>query len=99
MDAYAPALLALGLKGMIGKGPRSAEVKAACQTHKAVYFGGIGGAGALLARTIKSAELIAYEDLGTEAIRRLVVEDFPATVVNDCYGGDAYLDARAQWRK
>ncbi len=99
MDAYTPALLALGLKGTIGKGPRSAEVKAALQTSRAVYFGGIGGAGALLAQTIKSVELIAYEDLGTEAIRRLVVEDFPAFVVNDCYGGDAYLEARAQWRK
>jgi len=99
MDAYAPALLARGLKGMIGKGPRSESVKQALQEHTAVYLGGLGGAGALLARTIRAAELVAYEDLGTEAIRRLEVEGFPAIVINDCYGGDAYLDARARWRK
>ena len=99
MDAYAPRLVALGLKGMIGKGPRSEAVKAALQEHKAVYFGAIGGAGALLAKTIKSVELIAYKDLGTEAIRRLVVEDFPAIVINDCHGGDAYLAGRDAWRK
>ncbi len=99
MDAYAPALLASGLKGMIGKGPRSDEVKAALQTYRAVYFGGIGGAGVLLAQTITSAELIAYEDLDTEAIRRLVVAEFPAVVVNDCHGGDAYLEARARWSR
>jgi len=99
MDAYAPQLVTLGLKGMIGKGPRSEAVKAALQEHQAIYFGAIGGAGALLAQTIKSVELIAYEDLGAEAIRRLVVEDFPAIVINDCHGGDAYLAARARWRK
>ncbi len=99
MDAYVPQLVALGLKGMIGKGPRSETVKAALQEHKAIYFGAIGGAGALLAQTIKSVELIAYEDLGTEAIRRLIVEDFPAIVINDCHGGDAYLEGRARWRK
>jgi fumarate hydratase subunit beta len=99
MDAYAPTLLARGLKGMIGKGPRSAEVKAAIQQYKAVYFGGIGGAGALLAQKIVSAELIAYEDLGTEAIRRLEVVDFPVVVVNDCYGGDAYTEGQQRWRK
>jgi len=99
MDAYAPALLARGLKGMIGKGPRSDEVKQALKEHTGVYFGGLGGAGALLARTIKTAELVAYEDLGTEAIRRLEVEGFPAIVINDCYGGDAYLEASARWRK
>jgi fumarate hydratase subunit beta len=99
MDRYAPALLALGLKGMIGKGPRSREVREALTRHKAVYFGGIGGAGALLAQHIRSVELIAYEDLGTEAIRKLEVEDFPAIVINDCYGRDAYEEARARWRK
>lgn len=99
MDAYAPQLVALGLKGMIGKGPRSEAVKQALQEHKAVYFGAIGGAGALLARTVKSVELIAYDDLGTEAIRRLVVEDFPAIVINDCHGGDAYLAGRDAWRR
>lgn len=99
MDAYAPTLLARGLKGMIGKGPRSAEVKAAVQRYKAVYFGGIGGAGALLAKKIVSAELIAYEDLGTEAIRRLEVVDFPVVVINDCHGGDAYTEGQKRWRK
>ena len=99
MDRYTPALLARGLKGTIGKGPRCDEVRAALQQHKAVYFGAIGGAGALLSKCIKSAELIAYEDLGTEAIRRLEIEDFPAIVVNDCHGGDAYTEAKERWRK
>jgi len=99
MDRYTPVLLAIGLKGMIGKGSRSEEVKAALQEHKAVYFGAIGGAGALLAQRIKAVELIAYEDLGTEAIRRFELEDFPATVINDCHGGDAYAQARVRWRK
>ncbi|HUU54331.1 MAG TPA: Fe-S-containing hydro-lyase [Armatimonadota bacterium] len=99
MDRYAPALLARGLKGMIGKGSRSDEVKEALRKHTAVYFGGLGGAGALLARRIQTVEIIAYEDLGTEAIRRLQVEGFPAVVVNDCYGGDAYAEARARWKK
>jgi len=99
MDRYTPPLLARGLKGMIGKGARSAEVREALKKHKAVYFGGIGGAGALLSKRIRSAELVAYEDLGTEAIRRLEVEEFPATVVNDCYGGDAYEEAVLKWRR
>jgi fumarate hydratase subunit beta len=99
MDRYAPALLARGLKGMIGKGPRSLEVRAAIQEHKAVYFGGIGGAGALLAQKIVKAELIAYEDLGTEAIRKLEVREFPVVVINDCYGGDAYAEGQERWRK
>ncbi len=98
MDRYTPALLAQGLKGMIGKGPRSAEVRRALQEYKAVYFGAIGGAGALLAQCITGVELIAYEDLGTEAIRRLEVRDFPALVINDCYGGDAYAEGRERWR-
>jgi fumarate hydratase subunit beta len=98
MDAYTPSLLALGLKGTIGKGPRSAAVKAALREHKAVYFGAIGGAGALLSQRVVSAELLAYEDLGTEAIRRLVVKDFPVIVINDCCGGDAYEEANARWR-
>jgi len=99
MDAYTPSLLALGLKGTIGKGPRSAQVREALKQHKAVYFGAIGGAGALLAQHITAVELIAYEDLGTEAIRLLTVEDFPAIVINDCHGGDAYEEARRQWRR
>ena len=99
MDKYTPMLLARGLKGMIGKGPRSAQVKEAIAKYKAVYFGGLGGAGALLSKRITAVELVAYEDLGTEAVRRLEVEDFPAIVINDCYGGDAYAEARAQWQK
>ncbi len=92
MDPYAPRLMEVGLKGMIGKGNRSAAVRQAMQKHKAVYLGAIGGAGALIARSIKKAEVIAYEDLGAEALRRLEVEDFPAIVINDIYGGDAYED-------
>jgi fumarate hydratase subunit beta len=99
MDSYTPALLALGLKGTLGKGPRSPELREALQRHKAVYFGGIGGAGALLAQHVRAVEVVAYEDLGTEAIRLLTVEDFPAVVINDCHGGDAYEEARRQWRR
>lgn len=98
MDAYAPRLIALGLKGMIGKGTRSAEVVAACQEHRAVYFGAIGGAGALLARRIRAVELVAWEELGPEAVRRLRVEDFPVVVVNDCHGGDLYQSARRRYQ-
>jgi fumarate hydratase subunit beta len=90
MDAYAPRLLALGLRGMIGKGKRSAEVIAAVQKAGAVYFGALGGAGALLSRRIKRAEVTAFEDLGAEAIRRLEVEDFPLTVVIDSRGNNLY---------
>ena len=99
MDRYTPALLARGLKGAIGKGSRSDEVKQALRTHVAVYFGGLGGAGALLARSIQTVEIIAYVDLGAEAVRGIEVVDFPAVVVNDCYGGDAYADARTSWEK
>lgn len=90
MDAYSPRLIERGLKGMIGKGMRSQEVKAAMVKHKAVYLGATGGAGALISKSIKKAEIIAYEDLGPEAIRRLEVEDFPAVVINDIYGKDLY---------
>lgn len=99
MDAYSPTLLSVGLKGMIGKGKRSDEVKEALRKHKAVYFGATGGAGALLARTIKAAEIVAYEDLGPEAIRRLTVVDFPAVVVNDCHGGDLYEEGRKKYAR
>jgi fumarate hydratase subunit beta len=90
MDAYTPALIAYGLKGMIGKGPRNAAVREAMKQHKAVYFAATGGAAALLARCIKKAEIAAYEDLGPEAIHRLEVEDFPVIVINDPHGGDLY---------
>jgi len=99
MDAYSPMLLARGLKGMIGKGKRSPEVLEAIRKHKAVYFGATGGAGALIARTIKAAEIVAYEDLGPEAIRKLTVEDFPAVVINDCHGGDLYEEGRKKFAR
>lgn len=92
MDKFTPGLLALGLKGTIGKGGRSQPVKDALARHKGVYFGAIGGAGAVLSRFVKKLEVVAYEDLGTEAIRRLEVAGFPAIVVNDCHGGDLYQD-------
>ncbi|AEB09524.1 Fe-S-containing hydro-lyase [Desulfobacca acetoxidans] len=90
MDPYAPQLLRLGLKAMIGKGRRSQEVIDAMVACKAVYLGAIGGAGALISQSIKAAEIVAYEDLGPEAIRRLVVEDLPTIVINDCQGNDFY---------
>jgi fumarate hydratase subunit beta len=90
MDPYAARLMEVGLKGMIGKGNRSQSVRDAMQEHKAVYLAAIGGAGALIAKSIRASEVLAYADLGAEAIRRLEVKDFPAIVVNDIYGGDAY---------
>ena len=90
LDKYTPYLIELGLKGMIGKGPRGQEVKDAIKKHKAVYFAAIGGAGALISKTIRKAAVIAYPELGTEAIMKLEVEDFPAVVVNDVYGADLY---------
>jgi fumarate hydratase subunit beta len=92
MDKYTPALLELGLKGTIGKGYRSQPVKDALRQYRGVYFGAIGGAGAVLSQFVKKLSIVAYEDLGTEAIRRLDVEGFPAIVVNDCHGGDLYAD-------
>lgn len=94
MDAYAPTLLDLGETGMIGKGQRSQEVKDAVLRNGAVYFAAIGGAGALMAQRVESAEIIAFEDLGTEAVRRLRVKDFPVTVVLDSKGGDLYQEGR-----
>jgi len=99
MDKYTPALLELGLKGMIGKGPRSQEVKDAIKKYKAVYFAAIGGAGALISKTIRKAEVIAYPELGTEAVMRLEVEDFPAVVVNDVHGADLYRIGVEQYRE
>jgi len=99
MDAFAPKLMELGLKGMIGKGNRGAEVVEAMKTHKAVYFGATGGAGALLARSIKKAEVVAWEDLGPEAIQRMEVEDFPVVVINDTKGNDLYVEGAKKYRK
>jgi len=99
MDPYTSKMLEAGLKGMIGKGNRSMPVRQAMQNHKAIYLGAIGGAGALIAKTIQSATVIAYDDLGAEALRRLEVEDFPAIVVNDIYGGDAYEDGLRQFNR
>ncbi len=97
MDAYSPTLIALGETGMIGKGKRGPEVIAAMQEHGAVYFGAIGGCGALLSKCIKSARIVAYEDLGAEAIRELVVEDFPAVVIIDAQGNNLYESGRADY--
>ncbi len=97
MDSYSPRLMAEGLKGMIGKGMRSQVVKDAMKKYKAVYLGAIGGAGALISKSIKQSEVIAYEELGAEAIRRLEVEEFPATVVNDIYGGDLFQEGKAKY--
>lgn len=98
MDAYATRMMAEGLKGMIGKGVRAPAVREAMKTYGAVYFAGAGGAGALMSRAIKSAEVVAYGDLGPEAILRLEVENLPLIVVNDVYGGDVYETGKAQYR-
>lgn len=99
MDIYTPRLLAAGVRAMIGKGSRSPAVREAIKKYKAVYFAAIGGAGALLARSIKKVEVIAYDDLGTEAIRRLNIEDFPAIVANDIYGEDLFEQSKAKYRR
>lgn len=99
MDKYAPALLDLGQRGMIGKGKRSAAVKEAIVRNKAVYFAAVGGAGALLSRSIVSSEVIAYDDLGTEAIRKLEVKDFPVIVVIDSQGNDLYETAILEYQE
>jgi fumarate hydratase subunit beta len=99
MDKFTPALLKLGLKATIGKGHRGQAVKDALQQHKGVYFGAIGGAGAVLSEYVKKLEVVAYEDLGTEAIRRLEVKDFPVIVVNDCHGGDLYMEGMTQYAR
>lgn len=99
MDVYTPRLLAAGLRAMIGKGGRSLAVKEAMKKYRAVYLAAIGGAGALITKSIKKAEVVAYDDLGAEAIRCLEVEDFPAIVVNDIYGGDLYEEGKAKYQK
>jgi len=99
MDIYSPKLIAAGLKGMIGKGMRSTAVKAAIKQYGAIYMAAIGGTGALISKTIKKAEVVAYAELGAEAVLRIEVEDFPATVINDIYGGDLYEEGKAIYRK
>lgn len=99
MDPYAPVLIEKGLKGMIGKGIRGEAVIEAMKRHRAVYFAATGGAGALISKTIKSAEVVAYGDLGTEAIRKLEVEEFPAIVVCDVHGNDLYREGRMKYRR
>ena len=99
MDAYSPRLMEIGLKGMIGKGMRKKEVVEAMKKYKAVYFAATGGAGALLAKAIKKAQVVAYEDLGPEAITRLEVEDFPVIVVNDTKGNDLYQQGMQQYAR
>jgi len=97
MDKYTPTLLKLGVKAIIGKGYRSQAVKDALKEYGAVYLASTGGAGALLAKRIKEAEVVAYEDLGAEAVRRLVVEDFPTVCINDAYGGDLYIEGQRKY--
>lgn len=99
MDKYAPTLLDMGLKGMIGKGKRSQEVLDAVVRNRAVYFAAVGGAGALLSKAILSSEVVAYDDLGTEAIRRLKVKDFPVIVVADVYGNNLYETAIKEYAR
>ena len=99
MDAYTPALMAQGVKGTIGKGNRGPEVREALRKYRGVYFAGIGGASVLLSKRVTSVEVICYEDLGTEAVRRLMVVDFPVVVANDMYGGDIYEKARQEYAR
>ena len=99
MDKYTPALLDLGMRGMIGKGRRTEAVRESMMKNQAVYFAAVGGAGALLSKSITQAEVIAYEDLGTEAIRRLEVKDFPVIVVMDCEGNNLYDMAIEQYKE
>lgn len=98
MDKYAPKLLDLGMTGMIGKGKRTQEVLEAVVRNDGVYFAAVGGAGAILSKKIIASEVVAYEDLGTEAIRKLTVEDFPVIVVADCQGNNLYETAVKEWR-
>lgn len=99
MDAYAPKLIEAGLKVMIGKGGRGPEVVEYMKKHKAVYLGATGGAGALISLKIKSSEIVAYDDLGPEAVRKLEVVEFPAIVVNDAHGGDLYEEGRKRYQR
>jgi fumarate hydratase subunit beta len=98
MDMYTPRLLTAGLKGIIGKGARAQEVRDALKKHKAVYMAAVGGAGSLISKTIVKSEVIAYPELGPEAVLKLEVKDFPATVINDIYGGDLYVEGKEKYR-
>jgi fumarate hydratase subunit beta len=99
MDPYSPYLIERGLRGMVGKGVRSVEVLKRMREHGCVYFGAVEGTAALLADRVKEAEVVAYEDLGPEAVRRLIVEEFPVVVINDLHGGDLYREGRERWRR
>ena len=99
MDSFAPTLHTLGLKGTIGKGLRNEEVKESLKEYKAVYLAAVGGAGALISQSIVEAEVIAYPELGPEAIRRVKVKEFPCIVINDMYGGDLYEEGKKQYRR
>lgn len=99
MDSFAPALYRLGLKGTIGKGSRDKEVKEALKKYKGVYLAAVGGAGALISKSIEEAEIIAYPELGPEAIRKVKVRNFPCIVINDMYGGDLYEEGKKLYRK
>ncbi len=98
MDSFAPTLHRLGLKGTIGKGKRSEEVRESLKTNKGVYLAAVGGAGALISKSIVEAEVIAYPELGPEAIRRVKVENFPCIVINDMYGGDLYAEGKENYQ-
>jgi fumarate hydratase subunit beta len=99
MDSFSALLIRQGLKAMIGKGSRSKEVIDAMVKYHSVYLGAIGGAGALISGTIQKSEVVAYSELGAEAIRKIVVKDFPVTVINDIYGGDLYVEGKARYRQ
>jgi len=99
MDSYSPRLMAEGLRGMVGKGMRTPTVKEAMKKYRAVYFAAIGGAGALISKAIKKSDVIAYEELGAEALLRIEVADFPAIVINDICGGDLYEEGKAKYKK
>ena len=99
MDSYSPRLMAEGLRGMVGKGMRTPAVKEAMKKYRAVYFAAIGGAGALISKAIKKSDVIAYEELGAEALLRIEVADFPVIVINDIYGGDLYDEGKAKYKK
>jgi fumarate hydratase subunit beta len=98
MDSFTPKLIETGLRGMIGKGMRSPEVIEAIKKHNSVYFGAIGGIAALMSQCVKKLELVAYEDLGPEAIRKLTIVDLPLVVINDSQGNDLYLSEQRKWR-